>query len=85
MIKIYSTAWCGPCASAKRLLDSLGQSYEEIDIEQNNISREKLMEMTGGMTVPQIIINDKPIGGFDQLFELHQIGKLEEILKNEDD
>ena len=45
-----------------------------IDIEQNNISREKLMEMTGGMTVPQIIINDKPIGGFDQLFELHQIG-----------
>ena len=47
MIKIYSTAWCGPCASAKRLLDSLGQSYEEIDIEQNNISREKLMEMTG--------------------------------------
>ncbi len=85
MIKIYSTAWCGPCASAKRLLDSLGQSYKEIDIEQNNISREKLMEMTGGMTVPQIIIDDKPIGGFDQLFQLHQSGKLEEILKNEND
>ena len=55
------------------------------DIEQNNISREKLMEMTGGMTVPQIIIDDKPIGGFDQLFQLHQSGKLEEILKNEND
>tara|TARA_B100001758_G_C18212303_1_gene505774 strand:- start:27 stop:272 length:246 start_codon:yes stop_codon:yes gene_type:complete len=81
MIKIYSTTWCGPCASAKRLLDSLGQSYEEIDIEQNNISREKLMEMTGGITVPQIIINKKPIGGFDQLLELNQSGKLEEMLK----
>ena len=81
MIKIYSTTWCGPCASAKRLLDSLGQSYEEIDIEENNISREKLMEMTGGMTVPQIIINEKPIGGFDQLLELNQSGKLEEMLK----
>ena len=81
MIKIYSTTWCGPCASAKRLLDSLGQSYEEINIEQNNISREKLMEMTGGMTVPQIIINEKPIGGFDQLLELNQSGKLGEMLK----
>ena len=81
MIKIYSATWCGPCASAKRLLDSLGQSYEEINIEQNNISREKLMEMTGGMTVPQIIINEKPIGGFDQLLELNQSGKLEEMLK----
>jgi len=81
MIKIYSTAWCGPCASAKRLLDSLGQSYQEIDIEQNNISREKLMEMTGGMTVPQIIINEKSIGGFDQLLQLNQSGELEEMLK----
>ena len=81
MIKIYSATWCGPCASAKRLLDSLGQSYEEINIEQNNISREKLMEMTGGMTVPQIIINEKPIGGFDQLLELNQSGKLGEMLK----
>ncbi len=81
MIKIYSTNWCGPCASAKRLLDSLGQSYKEIDIEKENISREKLMEMTGGMTVPQIVIDGKPIGGFDQLFELNQSGKLEEMLK----
>ncbi len=85
MIKIYSTNWCAPCASAKRLLESLGQSYEEIDIEKENISREKLMELTGGMTVPQIIINQKPIGGFEQLFKLNQSGKLKEILKNEND
>jgi len=81
MIKIYSTAWCGPCKSAKRLLDNLGQSYEEINIEEHNISREKLMEITGGMTVPQIIINGKPIGGFNQLLQLNQSGKLEEMLK----
>ena len=68
-----------------RLLESLGQSYEEIDIEKENISREKLMELTGGMTVPQIIINQKPIGGFEQLFKLNQSGKLKEILKNEND
>ena len=76
MIKIYSAAWCGPCKSAKRLLDNLGQSYEEIDIEEHNINREKLMEITGGMTLPQIIINDKPIGVFNQLLILNQENKL---------
>ena len=81
MIQIYSTSWCGPCASAKRLLDDINQSYEEIDIEKHNISREKLMEITGGMTVPQIIINGKSIGGLDQLIQLNQNGTLKEMLK----
>ena len=81
MIKIYSTSWCGPCASAKRLLDNLNQPYEEIDIETHKISREKLKEITGGITVPQIIINGKSIGGLDQLMQLNQDGKLKEMLK----
>jgi len=81
MIQIYSTSWCGPCASAKRLLDDLNQSYEEIDIEKHNISREKLMEITGGMTVPQIVINGKSIGGLDKLIQLNQNGTLKEMLK----
>ena len=81
MIQIYSTSWCGPCASAKRLLDDINQSYEEIDIEKHNISREKLMEITGGMTVPQIVINGKSIGGLDKLIQLNQNGTLKEMLK----
>ena len=81
MIQIYSTSWCGPCASAKRLLDDLNQSYEEIDIEKHNISREKLMEITGGMTVPQIVINGKSIGGLNQLIQLNQNGTLKGMLK----
>ncbi len=76
MIKIYSTNWCGPCKLAKKLLDDLNLSYQEIDIEENNISREKLSQLTGGFTVPQIVINDKPIGGFDQLIKIHNEGKL---------
>ena len=81
MIKIYSTCWCGPCASAKRLLDELGQTYEEIDIEEKGISRQDLQEITGGSTVPQIIINGNPIGGFDSLLKMSQDGTLEEMLK----
>ncbi len=81
MIKIYSTTWCGPCASAKRLLDELGQTYEEIDIEEKGISRQDLQDITGGSTVPQIIINGKPIGGFDSLLKMKQDGTLKEMLK----
>jgi len=81
MIKIYSTSWCPPCAAAKRMLTDMGQTFEEIDIEKEGISREKLSDITGGSTVPQIIINGKPIGGFDSLMRLNQDGTLKELLK----
>jgi len=79
-IKIYSTSWCPPCAAAKKLLEELNQTYEEIDIEKEGISRQDLMELTGGMTVPQIIINGQSIGGFDKLMQLNQDGTLEKML-----
>ena len=81
MIKIYSTSWCGPCTSAKRMLEELGHTFEEIDIEKEGISREELQKLTGGATVPQIIIKNKPIGGFDSLMKLNQDGTLKEMLK----
>ena len=83
MVKIYSTSWCSPCKMAKRILDERGTSYKEINIEEENISREKLKEITGGMTVPQIIINNNCIGGFDQLFALHQSGELDSLLQDD--
>ena len=81
MIKIYSTSWCPPCASAKKMLNDLNQPFEEIDIEKEGINREKLKEITGGSTVPQIIINNQSIGGFDSLVALNQSGELQKILK----
>ena len=83
MIKIYSTSWCQPCAMAKKLLDSTKINYEEINIEENNISRENLYKLTGGRTVPQIIINDKPIGGFDDLVILNTNGNLEKLVSQQ--
>ena len=76
MIKIYSTNWWGSCIAAKKLLDDKDLSYEEINIEEIGISREDLIKLTGGYTVPQIIINDKAIGGYNQLLILNQEGKL---------
>lgn len=76
MIKIYSTSWCGPCKNAKRLLDERGLSYDEIDIDEIGWSRDDLYDLTGGRTVPQIVINEKPVGGYGDLLKLDREGKL---------
>jgi|TARA_B100001765_G_scaffold42414_1_gene24328 glutaredoxin len=76
VIKIYSTSWCGPCKNVKRLLEERGLSYDEIDIEEIGWSRDDLYDLTGGRTVPQIVINEKPVGGYDDLLKLDREGKL---------
>ena len=73
-IKIYSTPWCGPCKMAKKFLSEKGYQFEEVDIEKNNISREEMDSMTKGTTVPQILINNHPIGGFEDLIQLFETG-----------
>ncbi|MBA65532.1 MAG: glutaredoxin [Candidatus Marinimicrobia bacterium] len=75
-IKIYTTSWCGPCKMAKRLLDDKGLKFEEIDIEKIDWSRDDLFQKTGGRTVPQIVIEGKTIGGFDDLLKMEREGKL---------
>ena len=80
MVIIYSTSWCPSCVSAKRLLESKNIAYKEINIEQENISREQLTEISGSGTVPQIMINNKSIGGFDNLLQLDQSGNLNKLL-----
>ncbi|MED5316696.1 MAG: glutaredoxin domain-containing protein [Candidatus Neomarinimicrobiota bacterium] len=76
LVKIYSASWCQPCKSAKRLLTERGLKYEEIDIEERGWSREDLFDLTGGRTVPQIVIDGKPVGGYDELLKLDHEGKL---------
>ena len=73
-ITIYTTSWCGPCKSAKRFLADQGFDFTEIDIEKENLSREEMESMTKGLTVPQIVINSKPIGGFEDLLEYFKKG-----------
>lgn len=80
-IIIYSTEWCAPCKNAKQLLDDKNVVYKEIDIEKNKISRDDLYDITGGRSVPQIIINETVIGGYSELFYLNQSGELDKLLE----
>ena len=75
---IYTTNWCPYCKAAKQLLNSRGFNFSEINLEEKGLDREDLFELTGGRTVPQILMNDNPIGGFDELQKLDASGKLTE-------
>ena len=81
MIKLYTSNWCSYCVAAKRFFEEHKIKYQEINIEEKNISREDLANIAGASTVPQIVINDNSIGGFDNLLALDQSGKLDEMLK----
>ena len=61
---------------AKRYFDEQEMPYEEINIEEEGMSREELQKVTGGMSVPQIIIDDEVIGGYDNLMEMASAGEL---------
>ena len=79
-IRVYTTRWCGYCVRAKTLLDERGLEYEEISLDDDPHFRKHLHELTGGWTVPQILIDGKPIGGYTELWRLDRDGRLDERL-----
>ena len=78
-IRMYSTTWCGYCIRAKALLDRRGLEYEEIVMDDDPSFRQKMLEMTGRWTVPQIFIDDEPIGGYTELWSLERDGRLDDL------
>ncbi len=82
-IKIYTTSYCSFCVQAKNLLSKLQLGYEEINLDNQDELRMKLsQENDGWRSVPMIFIKDQFIGGFQELYKLHQSGGLAEELKN---
>ncbi len=79
-VQIYTTTWCGYCVRAKALLDSRGIEYDEINLDGDAHFRQKLLDLTGGWTVPQILVDGRAIGGYSELWRLDKSGRLAEQL-----
>ncbi len=76
-IEIYSKGFCPYCKMAKALFDSIGQSYEEIDLDAQPERTAEMLKRSGGRTtVPEIFIDGELIGGYDDLSALHSSGGL---------
>jgi glutaredoxin 3 len=80
-VEVYTTAYCPYCRQAKSLLKQKGVVFEEIDVSGDGALREKMIELSGGRrTVPEIFINGKIVGGYDELRALEAEGKLDPLL-----
>jgi glutaredoxin 3 len=81
-VTIYSSMMCGFCHRAKQLLKKKGVAYNEIDVLFHPGRKEEMMRRAQGRhTVPQIFINDRHVGGCDELYALEREGKLDEMLR----
>lgn len=81
-ITIYTKSTCPYCQRAKQLLNARGATFDEIDILERPDQRAVMIERAGGSTtVPQIFIDDRHVGGCDDLHALDAAGGLEPLLK----
>ncbi len=82
-LKIFSTGICPICDKTKQLLNKWGIPYVEVRIDTDMAGRREFTEKTNGARmVPQITIDDKWIGGFTELTELHMDDELDHLLES---
>ncbi len=80
-VEIYTTQFCPFCVRAKSLLTQKGVAFEEIDVGGDPELRERMVERAGGRrTVPEIFINGRIIGGYDELKALDDARQLDRLL-----
>ena len=80
-VLVYSQPFCGYCFAAKRLLEAKGAAFTEIDVMFEAGRRDEMIERSGGRrTVPQIFIDGRHIGGYDDLSALDKAGELDRLL-----
>lgn len=79
-VVMYTSAYCPYCMNAERLLANKGVTVKKIRVDLEPEQRSIMMEKTGRRTVPQIYIDDRHIGGFDDLRALDLAGGLDPLL-----
>lgn len=82
-VTVYTKLNCPFCVRAKRLLEKKGVAFEEISVEGKDELRTWLVEKTGQMTVPQIFVGERSLGGFSDIDALERQGKLDPVLRGE--
>ena len=80
-VQVYTKRNCAYCVRAKALLQKKGVPYEEIDVEGDDGRRDRLVEVTGQRTVPQIFVGDVHVGGYSDLVALDAAGGFTPLLR----
>jgi glutaredoxin 3 len=78
-VTIYTTEPCGFCRVAKSLLHTRNVSYAEVNLARDPSGRAELVRLTGMMTFPQVVIDGRPLGGYQELVQADRSGTLAEL------
>ena len=79
-ITVYSTEPCSFCERAKQLLKTRRLEFEEINLAKDPAGRAQLVEETGMLSFPQIVIDGEVLGGFQELVQADRSGRLAELI-----
>ena len=80
-IEVYTKAFCPSCTRAKTLLDRKGADFSEIDVTMDRAGFDAMVVRAGGRrTVPQVFIDDRHVGGSDDLAALEAKGELDALI-----
>ena len=79
-ITIYTTNWCRYCHGAKALLRSKSVAFDEVDVTDEPEKRKEMERLSQRRTVPQIFIDGRAIGGYDEARMLDATGELDKLL-----
>ena len=83
-VEIYTWSWCPFCIRAKQLLNQKKVEFAEYTIDGNEVARDEMaVRSNGSRSLPQIFINDRHIGGCDDLYSLESQGELDPLLQGE--
>jgi glutaredoxin 3 len=79
-ITLYTTDKCSSCLRAKALLTQRQLPFEEVNLSRDPDGRAALVQRTGMMTFPQVLVGDEPLGGFEALAAADRSGRLTALL-----
>jgi glutaredoxin 3 len=79
-ITVYTTEPCSFCVRVKQLLATRGVEYDEVNLSKDPEGRAQLVERTGMLSFPQVVIGDEVIGGFRETYEADRSGRLRDLL-----
>ncbi|WP_242343163.1 glutaredoxin 3 [Anaeromyxobacter terrae] len=82
-VTLYTKRNCPYCLRAKALLAKKGVAYQEVSVEGDDALRAWLVEKSGQMTVPQVFVGERSLGGFSDIDALDREGRLDPILRGE--
>jgi glutaredoxin 3 len=82
-IVLYTKYRCLRCWRTKRLLRRKGYVFQMIDVSRDDELRVRVVETTGSKTAPQVFVDGRLVGSFDEVRALDRSGDLDRLVRGE--